>query len=149
MCLYGAHGFGIFQHFLSALTNQRTDEYGGSLENRARFVREVIADVRDAVGDTMGITLRLSLDEMMATSDSPIPRCVTFIEMHKDLPDLWDLAHGAWEDCSGPSRFKEEAAQQDLVRGIKALTSKPVVGVGRFTRPDVMVRQLKSGAARL
>ena len=55
--------------FLSLLssyekTNQRTDEYGGSLENRSRFVREVVADARDAVGETMGITLRLSLDEM-------------------------------------------------------------------------------------
>jgi len=65
ICLYGAHGFGIFQHFLSRATNQRTDEYGGSLENRARFVREVIADLRDEVGDTMGLTLRLSLDEML------------------------------------------------------------------------------------
>ncbi|MEC8276052.1 MAG: NADH:flavin oxidoreductase, partial [Pseudomonadota bacterium] len=65
ICLYGAHGFGIFQHFLSTATNHRTDEYGGSLENRARFVQEVVADVRDAVGDTMGLTLRLSLDEML------------------------------------------------------------------------------------
>ena len=63
ICLYGAHGFGIFQHFLSRVTNHRTDEYGGSLENRARFVREVVSDVRDAVGDTMGLTLRLSLEE--------------------------------------------------------------------------------------
>ncbi|RUW95737.1 NADH:flavin oxidoreductase, partial [Mesorhizobium sp. M8A.F.Ca.ET.059.01.1.1] len=60
-------------------------------------------------------------------------------------PDLWDLAHGAWEDCSGPSRFKEEAAQENLVSGIKKLTSKPVVGVGRFTSPDVMVRMIRSG----
>ena len=65
ICLYGAHGFGIFQHFLSTATNQRTDEYGGSLENRARFVKEVVEEVRNEVGDTMGITLRLSLDEMI------------------------------------------------------------------------------------
>ncbi|MCP4390262.1 MAG: FAD-dependent oxidoreductase, partial [Gammaproteobacteria bacterium] len=67
------------------------------------------------------------------------------IEMHAELPDLWDMAHGTWADCSGPSRFKEEAAQQELVEGIKALTPKPVVGVGRFTSPDVMVKQVKSG----
>jgi len=145
ICLYGAHGFGIFQHFLSKATNHRTDEYGGSLENRARFVREVIADLRDEVGDTMGLTLRLSLDEMIGELGFANSEVRDFIEMHKDLPDLWDLAHGAWEDCSGPSRFKEEAAQQDLVTGIKALTSRPVVGVGRFTSPDVMVKQIKSG----
>lgn len=145
ICLYGAHGFGIFQHFLSRATNHRTDEYGGSLENRARFVREVVADIRDEVGDTMGLTLRLSLDEMIGDLGFANSEVRDFVEMHKDLPDLWDLAHGAWEDCSGPSRFKEEAAQFELVTGIKALTSKPVVGVGRFTSPDVMVKQIKSG----
>ncbi len=145
ICLYGAHGFGIFQHFLSTATNHRTDEYGGSLENRSRFVREVVADVREAVGDSMGLTLRLSLDEMVGELGFANSELRDFIEMHGDLPDLWDLAHGAWEDCSGPSRFKEEAAQFDLVTGIKSLTSKPVVGVGRFTSPDVMVRQLTSG----
>jgi len=145
ICLYGAHGFGIFQHFLSRVTNHRTDEYGGSLENRARFVREVVSDVRDAVGDTMGLTLRLSLEEAFDDLGFANSEVRDFIEMHKDLPDLWDLAHGAWEDCSGPSRFKEEAAQFELVSGIKSLTSKPVVGVGRFTSPDVMVKQLKSG----
>ncbi len=145
ICLYGAHGFGIFQHFLSRATNHRTDEYGGSLENRARFVREVIADLRDAVGDTMGITLRLSLEEMIGEHGFSNSEVRDFIEMHSELPDLWDLAHGAWENCSGPSRFKEEAAQQDLVTGIRALTSRPIVGVGRFTSPDVMVRQIRSG----
>jgi len=145
ICLYGAHGFGIFQHFLSTATNQRSDEYGGNLENRARFVREVVADLRDEVGDTMGLTLRLSLEEMIGDLGFANSEVRDFIEMHKDLPDLWDLAHGAWEDCSGPSRFKEEAAQFDLVTGIKSLTTRPVVGVGRFTSPDVMVKMLKSG----
>ena len=145
ICLYGAHGFGIFQHFLSTVTNHRTDEYGGSLENRARFVREVVADLRDEVGDTMGLTLRLSLDEMLGDLGFANSEVRDFIEMHKDLPDLWDLAHGAWEDCSGPSRFKEEAAQFELVTGIKSLTNKPVVGVGRFTSPDVMAKMLTSG----
>ncbi len=145
ICLYGAHGFGIFQHFLSRATNQRDDEYGGSLENRSRFIREVVADMRDAVGDTMALTLRLSLDEQIGELGFSNAELREFVDMNRDLPDCWDLAHGSWEDCSGPSRFKEEAAQETLVRGIKALTSKPVVGVGRFTSPDVMVRMVKQG----
>jgi dimethylamine/trimethylamine dehydrogenase len=145
ICLYGAHGFGIFQHFLSRATNQRTDEYGGSLENRARFVNEVIADMKDAVGDSMAITLRVSLDETIGQLGFSNAELREFIEMNKDLPDLWDLAHGTWEDCSGPSRFKEEAAQEALVKGIKSLTAKPVVGVGRFTSPDVMARMIRQG----
>ncbi|WP_298857981.1 FAD-dependent oxidoreductase [uncultured Sulfitobacter sp.] len=145
ICLYGAHGFGIFQHFLSRATNHRTDEYGGSLENRARFVNEVIADMRDAVGDTMGITLRVSLDESIGELGFSNAEVREFVEMNRNLPDLWDLAQGTWEDCSGPSRFKEEAAQHDLVKGIHELTDKPIVGVGRFTSPDVMVKMIKSG----
>ncbi|MDX8523627.1 NAD(P)-binding protein [Mesorhizobium sp. MSK_1335] len=145
VCLYGAHGFGIIQHFLSTATNQRSDEYGGSLENRSRLMRELIEEGRDAIGDTCGLTLRLSLDEMIGDLGFANSEVRDMIEMHAELPDLWDLAHGAWEDCSGPSRFKEEAAQESLVSGIKKLTSKPVVGVGRFTSPDVMVRMIKSG----
>ncbi|QGX98560.1 NADH:flavin oxidoreductase [Roseovarius faecimaris] len=145
ICLYGAHGFGIFQHFLSRATNQRTDEYGGSLENRSRFAQEVVADIRDAVGDTMAITMRVSLDETIGDLGFSNTELRDFVEMNRNLPDLWDLAHGTWEDCSGPSRFKEEAAQEELVRGIKELSDKPVVGVGRFTSPDVMVKMVKSG----
>ncbi|WP_425045712.1 FAD-dependent oxidoreductase [Primorskyibacter sp. S87] len=145
ICLYGAHGFGIFQHFLSRATNQRSDEYGGSLENRARFVNEVISDMKDAVGDTLGITLRVSLDETIGDLGFSNAEVRDFIEMNRDLPDLWDLAQGTWEDCSGPSRFKDEAAQEQLVRGIHELTDKPIVGVGRFTSPDVMAKMVKSG----
>jgi dimethylamine/trimethylamine dehydrogenase len=145
ICLYGAHGFGIFQHFLSRATNHRTDEYGGSLENRARFVNEVIADMRDAVGDTMGITLRVSLDETIGELGFSNAEVREFVDMNRNLPDLWDLAQGTWEECSGPSRFKEEAAQHELVEGIHELTDKPIVGVGRFTSPDVMAKMIKTG----
>ena len=89
--------------------------------------------------------IRLSLQELgdkYSLTNNEIRDC---IEMHSSLPDLWDLAQGAWEDCSGTSRFVEEGAQQDLIQGIKSLTNKPVVGVGRFTSPDLMVKQIKSG----
>ncbi|MFG1401419.1 oxidoreductase [Xanthobacter sediminis] len=145
ICLYGAHGFGIFQHFLSRATNQRTDEYGGSLENRSRFAQEVVADIRDAVGDTMALTMRVSLDESIGALGFSNAEVRDYVAMNADLPDLWDLAHGTWEDCSGPSRFKEEGAQEALVKGIRELSSRPVVGVGRFTSPDVMARMIRQG----
>ena len=144
VCLYGAHGFGILQHFLSRATNQRSDEYGGSLENRARFVTEMIDEAREETKGGIAISIRMSLHE-----DGPLgfsnAEVREFIEMKADLPDLWDLAQGTWDACSGTSRFKDEGAQEALVRGIKALTSKPVVGVGRFTSPDAMVRQVREG----
>ncbi len=145
ICLYGAHGFGVIQHFLSTATNHRTDEYGGSLENRSRLMAELLSECKDAVGDTCAITVRLSLDEMVNGLGFSNSEVRDVIGMHSELPDLWDLAHGAWEDCSGPSRFKEEDAQHSLVDGIRDLTSKPIVGVGRFTSPDLMVKQIRSG----
>jgi dimethylamine/trimethylamine dehydrogenase len=65
--------------------------------------------------------------------------------MLAELPDLWDLAHGSWDYCSSTSRFAGEGCLEEYVKGIKTLTSKPVVAVGRFTSPDAMVRQVKSG----
>ncbi len=144
VCLYGAHGFGILQHFLSRATNQRDDEYGGSLENRARFLREVIEEGREETKGEMAISLRLSLHEEGPKGFSN-EEVREFIASHAELPDLWDLAQGTWEKCSGTSRFVEEGAQEALVAGIKALTPKPVVGVGRFTSADAMVRQIRSG----
>ena len=145
LCLYGAHGFGVIQHFLSPRTNQRTDEYGGSLENRSRLLQELISDARDAVGDTCAIAVRLSLDEMVGEQGFSNAQLRDLVAMHAELPDLWDFAHGTWEACSGTSRFKPEGAQEDLIRGIKQLTPKPVVGVGRFTSADMMVRQVRQG----
>nr|WP_245706355.1 hypothetical protein [Ruegeria marina] len=132
MCLYGAHGFGTCQPFQNRANNQRSDEYGGSLANRARFSREVIADIRDAVGDTMAITLRVSLDESIGDLGFSNVELRDYIELNRNLPDLWDLAQGMWEGCPGPSRFKNETAREQLVRGIRELT-------------DVIVRMVKSG----
>jgi dimethylamine/trimethylamine dehydrogenase len=145
LCLYGAHGFGVIQHFLSPRTNQRSDEYGGSLENRTRLLRELVSDARDVAGDRCAVAVRLSLDEMAGEQGLSNAQIREIVAMHAELPDLWDFAHGTWEACSGTSRFKPEAAQEDLIRGIKALTPRPVVGVGRFTSADLMVRQVKQG----
>ena len=149
ICLYGAHGHGVIQHFLSTATNHRTDEYGGSLENRSRLMRELVEEGRDAVGDRCAITLRISLHELSGDLGFSNNEVRELIAMHSDLPDLWDLAHGTWADCSAPSRFAPEGSQQPLVEGVRDLTDKPVVGVGWFTSPDVMVKQVNSGVLDL
>ena len=145
VCLYGAHGFGVIQHFLSSATNQRSDEYGGSLENRSRLLRELVSEGKDEIGDSCGVTVRLALQESTWEGGYSNEELRQIVAMNDEYPDLWDLAHGTWEDCSGPSRYKEEGAQEALIRGIKDISSKPVVGVGRFTSPDAMVKQIKSG----
>ncbi len=97
------------------------------------------------MGDTCAIAVRLSLDEMPGEQGFSNGQLRDLVAMHAELPDIWDFAHGTWEACSGTSRFKPEATQEELIRGIKQLTPKPVVGVGRFTSPDMMVWQVRQG----
>jgi dimethylamine/trimethylamine dehydrogenase len=144
--VYAGHDFLPFQ-FLSPLTNHRGDEYGGSLENRARLLREMIEDTKDAVGESCAVAVRLAVDELQG------PAGITsegegreVIEMLAELPDLWDVNLGGdLGNDSRSARFSAEGFQEDRVAFVKSLTSKPVVSVGRFTSPDTMVSQIKRG----
>ena len=126
--------------------NRRTDEYGGSLENRARLTKELMEISREATKGELAITIRLIIDELMgdrgltAEGDG---RAV--IEHLAELPDLWDIVVGDWAEDSRTSRFAPEAAHEDKVAFVKSVTTKPVVGVGRFTSPDTMVGQIRRG----
>jgi dimethylamine/trimethylamine dehydrogenase len=144
--VYAGHDYLPFQ-FLSPRSNRRSDEYGGSVENRMRFLRELIEDTKDAVGDTCAVAVRLSVDELKGprgiTSDGEARVIVAALA---ELPDLWDvnLAGGLAND-SLSSRFSEEGFQEDHVAWVKGLTAKPVVSVGRFTSPDAMAGQIRRG----
>ena len=65
--------------------------------------------------------------------------------MLADLPDLWDVKSSDWAVETASARFSEQGAQEPFNSFVKPLTSKPVVGVGRFTSPDEMVRQIRRG----
>ncbi|MBK1865366.1 NAD(P)-binding protein [Aestuariivirga sp. YIM B02566] len=143
--VYAGHGLGIFQQFLSRATNDRADEYGGSLENRARLLREVIEDTKDAVGDTCAVPVRIAMSEFLGSDGLEPAEVEDAIAMMAELPDLWDLSLSAWPKDSQTSRFSEEGFQEPYIKGVKKLTSKPVVGVGRYTSPDAMVRVIRQG----
>jgi dimethylamine/trimethylamine dehydrogenase len=143
--VYAGHGLGIFQHFLSRATNFRTDEYGGSLENRARLLREVIEDTREAVGDTCAVPVRIAMNEFQGAAGLEPAEVEDAIAMMAELPDLWDLSLSSWSKDSQTSRFSEEGFQEPYIKGVKKLTTKPVVGVGRYTSPDTMVRVIRQG----
>lgn len=149
--VYAAHGeMTLPFQFLSKRFNHRTDEYGGSLENRVRFLRELLEDTKDAIGDTCAVALRIAVDELMGddglTADNEGREIV---EMLADLPDLWDVNVSDWSNDSMASRFGTEAGQEDYIRFVKEITDKPVVGVGRFTSPDTMVSQVRRGVLDL
>ncbi len=147
--VYAGKFFGLPQYFLSRRFNQRTDEYGGSLENRARLLRELIEETKDAVGDTCAVPCRISVDELIGEEGIHAAEIRDVIGMMADLPDLWDLALSGWENDSQTSRFSEEGFQVPYIRGIKQLTTKPVVSVGRYTSPDLMVKLIREGVIDL
>jgi dimethylamine/trimethylamine dehydrogenase len=144
--VYCAHDLSLLQDFLTLKTNKRTDEYGGSFENRMRLLREVLSDVKDAVGDTCAVALRFSVEErrwQSSLNSREDGRRV--VETLADVPDLWDVNVSDWPWDSGSSRYFEEGQQEPFISFVKTVTKKPVVGVGRFTSPDAMVSQIKRG----
>jgi dimethylamine/trimethylamine dehydrogenase len=143
--VYAGKLFGGAMFFLSRRFNTRSDEYGGSLENRARLLKELIEDTRDAVGDSCAVACRISVDELLGEEGLHAAEARDIIGHLSELPDLWDLTLSTWENDSQTSRFAEEGYQEPFVTGVKQLTTKPVVGVGRFTSPDMMLRQIRSG----
>ena len=143
--VYGAHNLTTIQHFLSKRYNDRSDEYGGSIENRARLLREILEETVEVVDGRAAVACRLVVDELLGGGGIERDEITAVLEMVGEVPDLWDFVIGAWEDDSVTSRFGPEGGQEEYVRGLKALTSKPVVGVGRFTSPDTMVRMIRQG----
>ena len=143
--VYAAHDLSLAMHFLQRRRNQRSDEYGGSLENRVRLLREVLQDTKDAVGDTCAVALRFATEELLGPGGVELTEAKDIVGMLAELPDLWDVNLAAWYNDSVPSRFAGEGAQEPFIDFVKKTTSKPVVGVGRFTSPDTMVSQIKRG----
>jgi dimethylamine/trimethylamine dehydrogenase len=152
--VYAGHGLTTIQHFLSRRYNDRTDAYGGSLENRVRLLREILEETLEEAGGRAAVACRICVDELLGPAGLERGEIEEVLGLVGELPDLWDFMVGDWDFDSITSRFAGEAAQEDYVRGLKALTTKPVVGVGRFTSPDTMVRMVRDrvldliGAAR-
>jgi dimethylamine/trimethylamine dehydrogenase len=148
--VYAGHDLGLPMHFISRRTNRRTDEYGGSLENRVRFLRELIEDTKDAVGDRCGVVVRLAVDQLLGplgiTSASEGSDVIALLA---ELPDLWDVNIADWSNDSQTARFSQEGYQEQYIAHVKKLTTKPVVGVGRYTSPDAMVSALRRGVMDL
>ena len=148
--VYAGHNMTLLMHYLSSRYNKRTDDYGGSLENRVRLVREILEDTKEAVGDTCAIAFRFAVDELMGEDGMRWDvEGKEIVEMLSDLPDLWDVNISGWANDSLPSRFGTEGSQEEYIKFVKKATNKPVVGVGRFTSPDTMVSQVKRGVLDL
>ncbi|MGI9200506.1 MAG: NADH:flavin oxidoreductase, partial [Woeseiaceae bacterium] len=147
--VYATH-FYLLGQFLSPVHNQRTDEYGGSVQNRVRLVRELIEETKEAVGDTCAVAVRMAADDDTGTAENPVSddRREMF-NILAELPDLWDVNINNYEQEMGVSRFVPQGSLENTMSYVKSMTSKPVVTVGRFTSPDAMVSQVRRGIVDL
>jgi dimethylamine/trimethylamine dehydrogenase len=144
--VYGGHTY-LLGQFLSPHYNRRTDEYGGSLANRARAWLEVLEAVKEAVGDDCAIACRVAVDRMESLGVD-LDEGLEFVSLADHLVDLWDVnvgSIGEWHKDSGPSRFYPEGWQLESTGQVRKATAKPIVGVGRLTDPDLMASIVRSG----
>ena len=148
--VHAAHGW-LFSQFLSPVWNRRTDEFGGSLENRARFFLLALDAVRDAVGPGFPIEARISGDDM-TDKGLGLEECIEVARMIDDKVDLINVSCGNHEDpdmfCrTHPSAFYKRGVNVYLAAEIKKHVKTPVACVGSLNDPAQMEEIIKSGQA--
>lgn len=149
--LHAGHGW-LINQFLSPLTNKRTDEYGGSFENRCRFMLEVIASIRAHCGKDFPIEVRMSGTEL--ADELGGYNLEGGVEIAKQLDGKVDLIHvstGGGHPSGGtvmhPSMFLEHGCNVYLAAEIKKHVKTPVATVGSLSEPDKMEEIIASGKA--
>ncbi len=149
--VHGAHGY-LLTQFLSALSNQRTDEYGGDLKRRSRFITEVLREVRRRVGRDFPVSLRLSTEEFIKggyTVEDLLPLLPDFIRAGADVIHASIGTHGSPAGITSappeyPPGFNIERAGK-----MKKTVQVPVIAVGRFTDLDLANETVGRGDADL
>ena len=149
--VHGAHGY-LLTQFLSALCNQRSDEYGGSLANRARFIVEVLQEVRKRVGEDFPISLRISAEESIKggyTVEDIQPILPDFVKAGADIIHASLGTHGSPAGITSAPLEYEPGFNAWRARKVKEVVSVPVIAVGRFTDPALADEVIGRGEADL
>ncbi|MDD3402467.1 MAG: FAD-dependent oxidoreductase [Hespellia sp.] len=147
---HAAHGW-LFSQFLSPVFNQRTDEFGGSLENRARFMLMALDAVREGVGPQFPIEIRLSGDDL-TDKGLGMDDCIKVAQMVDDKVNLINVSCGNHEDpdmfCrTHPSAFYKRGVNVYLATAIKEKVKTPVACVGSLNDPAQMEEIIATGQA--
>ncbi|WP_270303369.1 FAD-dependent oxidoreductase [Baileyella intestinalis] len=146
--IHGGHGW-LINQFLSPLFNHRTDEYGGSFENRVRFAREVAASVRAAVGSAFPIEFRMSGDEFVE-GGYHLDEGIKIAQAIEEYVDLIHVSAGTYQKTFGithPSWFEPHGRNVYLAAEIKKHVSKPVATIGGLNDPAMLEDIIASGKA--
>ena len=137
LMIHGGHGW-LINQFLSPMFNHRTDEYGGSLENRCRLAIEVLQSVREAVGPFFPIEFRMSGDEFVEEGYH-LDEGVRIAQMIEPYCDIIHVSAGTYQKTFGithPSMFTEHGRNVYLAAEIKKHVSKPVATIGGLNDPE-------------
>ena len=143
---HSSHGGRVIQ-FLSPVWNQRTDEYGGSFNNRTRFFRETITLLKEEIGDDCAIQVRFSIASF-GSAGIEIDDGLEFIAAYDHLVDIWNINISTEAELyrdTVPSRAAPQGFQMEWTGQAKKVATKPVIGVSRFTDPDLMVELVTGG----
>jgi 2,4-dienoyl-CoA reductase-like NADH-dependent reductase (Old Yellow Enzyme family)/thioredoxin reductase len=149
--VHGAHGY-LLTQFLSALSNQRADEYGGSLRDRSRFVLEVLREVRGRVGEEFPVSLRLSVEEFIKGGYTPEdlqPILPEFVKAGADIIHASLGTHGSPGGVTSASVEYPPGFNVERAKKMKAAVSVPVIAVGRFSDPRPADEAIARGDADL
>lgn len=149
--LHGGHGM-FLEQFLSPLYNKRTDQYGGSLENRARFPILILDKIREQVGQDFLIEYRISGSERTEGSWD-IDECIQYVKMIQDKISLIHVSAGNSQNSHTraimhPSGFLPPAPNAYLAKAVKESgVTVPVVTIGAFQDPEIIEGVLARGEA--
>lgn len=148
--IHGGHGW-LLSEFLSPLYNTRKDEYGGSIENRARFPLMVVERIRKAVGPDFPIEFRMSGDEFM-DGGYGLDEAVEFARMLDGKVDLLHVSATSFRDVNSgcrmfPSAFLPHGCNVYLAEAVKKAVKTPVATVGALSDPAYMEDIIASGKA--
>lgn len=146
--VHGGHGW-LINQFLSPYFNHRTDEYGGSFENRLRFAREVLMSVRAAVGEGFPIEFRMSGSELFEGGYT-LDDGIKIAQGVEDLVDLIHVSAGSYQFGffqTHLSMFSPHGDNVYLAAAIKKNVKKPVATLGALNDPEQMEEILASGKA--
>lgn len=154
LLLHGGHGT-LLQEFLSPRSNRRTDSYGGSLENRAKFPMMVLDRIRQRVGRDLLIEYRISGSECVM-GGFEIDECIAYTKMIQDKIDIIHVSAGMVREprlraITHPTGFLPPAPNAHLAAAVKAdpEITIPVLTVGAFKEPELIERTLAEGKADL
>ncbi len=139
--IHAAHGY-LLSEFLSPLANQRSDEYGGTPANRARFLAETVSAVRAAIPETMPLIVRVSASDYDPSGNTPEAMAELLNIVKERGVDLVDVSSGAITPVLPPVY---PSYQIPLARIVKERTGLPVLGGGLVTEPLQAEQIVKSG----